>query len=80
MILDTSVRTGGDYGVVVSVPDVPETLGFLGSQVTFWGTPADPRHDNARQECLLDTFHVLSGDDLSGKRKAATVLDHADVL
>jgi hypothetical protein len=56
VILDTSVRTGGDYGVVVSVPDVPETLGFLGSQVTFWGTPADPRHDTARQECLLDTF------------------------
>jgi hypothetical protein len=54
VILDTSVRTGGDYGVVVTVPDVPETLSFIGSQVTFWGVPADARHDTARQECLLD--------------------------
>ena len=54
VILDTSVRTGGDYGVVVTVPDVPETLSFIGSQVTFWGVPADPRHDTARQSCLLD--------------------------
>ncbi len=54
VILDTSVRTG-DYGVVVSVPDIPETVEFIGSQVTFWGAPADKRHDTARQPCLLDT-------------------------
>jgi hypothetical protein len=54
VILDTSVRTGGDYGVVVTVPDVPETLSFIGSQVTFWGSPADPRHDTARQSCLTN--------------------------
>jgi hypothetical protein len=48
VILDTSVRTGGDYGVVVSVPDIPDLLGFIGNQVTFWGVPADKRHDTAR--------------------------------
>jgi len=52
VILDISVRTGGDYGVVVSVSDIPNLAEFVGNQVTFWGVPADPRHDNARGKCL----------------------------
>jgi len=52
VVLDTSVRTGGDYGVVVSVPDVPDWIGFIGSQVTFWGIPGDSRHDTSRGTCL----------------------------
>ncbi len=56
VILDTSVRTGGDYGVVVTVPDLPDELPFVGTQVTFWGVPADSRHDTSRGQCL-DEFH-----------------------
>jgi hypothetical protein len=52
VILDTSVRTGGDYGAVVTVPDITDTAALLGSQVTFWGVPSDPRHDTTRGECL----------------------------
>jgi hypothetical protein len=52
VVLDTSVRTGSDYGVVVSAPDIPDDLGFIGTQATFWGVPADPRHDTSRGECL----------------------------
>jgi hypothetical protein len=48
VILDTSVRTGGDYGVTVKVHNITETAGFLSSLVTFWGVPGDPRHDNMR--------------------------------
>jgi hypothetical protein len=59
VILDTSVRTGKGYGVVVSVPDIPETVSFIGSQVTFWGTPADPRHDTTRQTCLTNLLTFL---------------------
>ncbi len=53
VILETSVRTGSDYGVVVTVPDITEAAEFIASQVTFWGVPGDPRHDTTRgQECV----------------------------
>ncbi len=52
VVLDTSVRTGEGYGVVVSVPDIPDDIGFVGAQATFWGVPADPRHDTTRGTCL----------------------------
>jgi hypothetical protein len=48
VILDTSVRTGGDYGVTVSVKNISELASFIEGRVTFWGIPGDPRHDAAR--------------------------------
>ncbi len=50
VLLDTSLRSGNgeDYGVTVSSLNTPETAGFIASTVTFWGTPADSRHDNVR--------------------------------
>jgi hypothetical protein len=54
VILDTSVRTGGDYGVVVSVSNITQLAAFLGSQVTFWGAPSDHRHDGQRGTNCLD--------------------------
>jgi hypothetical protein len=61
VILDTSVRTGGDYGVVVTVPDIFNHAFFVGSQVTFWGVPADPRHETTRGECLVHLGFTSSG-------------------
>jgi hypothetical protein len=52
--LHTAVRTGGDYGVTVSVTNITEQVGFLGSQVTFWGVPSDPRHHDARGYACID--------------------------
>jgi hypothetical protein len=46
--LDTAVRSGGDYGVVVSVKNISNFLELTSSQVTFWGVPSDSRHDKAR--------------------------------
>ncbi len=46
--LDTSVRSGGDYAVVVSVNDISTVLPFTASQLTLWGAPADRRHDRSR--------------------------------
>jgi hypothetical protein len=62
VILDTSVRTGGDYGVTVSVDNITQDAVFLGSQVTFWGVPGDPRHDQERGwQCLDGGLWGLAG-------------------
>ncbi len=58
IVLDAHVRSGGDYGVDVDVKDATETAGLLSSQVTFWGVPGDPRHNNARGwECVAGGFY-----------------------
>jgi hypothetical protein len=48
VFLDTSIRTGEDYGVTVNSDNITETGQVLSAQVTFWGVPGDPRHDRAR--------------------------------
>ena len=48
VILDTAVRTGGDYGVVVSISDISQQFDLLSSQVTLWGDPDDSRHNGQR--------------------------------
>jgi hypothetical protein len=56
VLLDTSIRTGSDYGVTVHVSNITQTAAFLSSEVTFWGVPGDSRHDNARGwSCLAET-------------------------
>ena len=48
--LDTSVRSGGDYGITTTGSDLPDIEPILGATVTLWGVPADhngPGPDNA---------------------------------
>ena len=53
--LDTSVRTGRDYGVTVSVDNITQEVAFIASRVTFWGVPGDPSHNNSRGwACIAD--------------------------
>ncbi len=53
VVLDTSVRSGRDYGVDVTVKNATQTAGLLASQVSIWGIPGDSRHDNSRGwECV----------------------------
>jgi hypothetical protein len=60
VFIDTSVRTGGDYGVTVSVENITQTAAFLSSEVTFWGVPADPRHDRQRGwGCLYEAREAV---------------------
>jgi hypothetical protein len=57
IVIDTSVRSGKDYSVIATVNDATETAGLLFSQVTLWGVPADPRHNNARGwECVAGGY------------------------
>ena len=53
VFLDTSVRTGGDYGVTVTASNITQLAWLYGVRLTFWGVPGDPRHDPQRGwECL----------------------------
>jgi hypothetical protein len=53
VVLDTSVRTGEDYGATVTVHYASEAVQVLSSRVTFWGVPGDPRHNASRGwDCL----------------------------
>ncbi len=53
IVLDTSIATGGNYAVTVSVHDATQVAQVLGSRVTIWGAPMDSSHDEARGwECL----------------------------
>jgi hypothetical protein len=54
VVLDTSLREGGDYGVTVSVTNAPQAAQILSSEVTIWGAPGAVSHDPARGwACLL---------------------------
>jgi len=56
VILDTSVRTGSDYGVSVSVDNASQAAQVLASQVSIWGEPGNPIHDPSRGwACLSQT-------------------------
>jgi hypothetical protein len=67
VFLNTSVRSGGDYGVTVSVDNITELVSFLSSRVTIWGVPGDPRHDQSRGwECLFgEAGCILLGQERS---------------
>ena len=57
IVLDTAVRSGRDYGVDVRLTNATQSAGVLSSQVTIWGVPGDPSHDNARGwECVAGGF------------------------
>jgi hypothetical protein len=66
VVLDTSVRTGGDYGVTVSSNNITQIASLLASRVTFWGVPGDPVHDRSRGWECLDGFGACSLQGQSG--------------
>jgi hypothetical protein len=68
VLLDTSVRTGDDYGVTVDVKNISEAAEFLGSEVTFWGVPGDTRHNIARGEkCLAREISIAEHEPGTGE-------------
>ena len=61
MIIDTSVRTGKDYGITASVSNIQQLVGVQEGQVTIWGDPGDPAHDFQRGwSCLFEEHYGYS--------------------
>ncbi len=61
VLLDASVRSGGDYGVTVSASNITQLPSFLSTEITFWGVPGDPRHDQSRGWGCLVGGHWQAG-------------------
>ncbi len=51
LVLNASVKTGGDYGVQIDAPNIIQFLPLTGSYFTFWGVPGDSSHDQLRGHC-----------------------------
>jgi hypothetical protein len=59
VLIDTSLRTGSDYGVTAEVHNITQTAAFLSSEVTFWGVPGDSRHNHQRGwGCLYEAREI----------------------
>jgi hypothetical protein len=78
--IDTSVETGGDYGVISSVPNIPDTASFMSSEVTFWGVPDSSAHDGERGWACLDAFEPNAFRRLPGLSCATSVPHPAPLL
>lgn len=50
VILDARLRPD-DFGVDVVSRNVSQGLGLVGFDLTFWGVPGDPAHDDRRAHC-----------------------------
>jgi hypothetical protein len=51
VLLETSLRTGSDYGLTTAASDVNQALLAYASKVTIWGVPASPAHNPLRGGC-----------------------------
>jgi hypothetical protein len=51
VLLETSVRTGEDYGLTTTVSDINQSVLVGDSKVTIWGVPANPAHNPWRGAC-----------------------------
>ena len=64
--IDTEVRSGGDYGVVLNVENISQLAALVSSQVTVWGTPGLQSHDKSRGWSCQDggEINLFSGGQL----------------
>jgi hypothetical protein len=72
VVIDTAVRTGGDYGITVSSNNITQTGALLSSTVTVWGVPGDSRHNRQRGwACLLESRGFIPQPEGLGSCDAA---------
>jgi len=59
--LNASVRSGSDYGLTISAPDIPQSVAVRGERLTFWGVPADENGGGAAPEPFLTLPATCAG-------------------
>ena len=52
VFLDTTVRTGTDYGLNTNVPNISQAVEVEANKVTLWGVPSSPAHNDLRGDCV----------------------------
>jgi hypothetical protein len=64
VVIDTSVRTGTDYGVVAKVSNASEFAVFLAADISLWGVPGASAHRLARGWSCVDGGRFFNRDEL----------------
>jgi hypothetical protein len=61
VLIDTAVDPEEGYRITGMVHNVTQVAAFLSGTLSLWGTPGDPRHDNARGwDCLGGEGYVCA--------------------
>jgi hypothetical protein len=65
VLIQASLRTGGDYGITVHVHNIPQAVVVQDEKVVIWGVPGEASHDPVRGSCLAEgedsSVNVLVG-------------------
>lgn len=61
IVLTASLENDGEYSLAVGAKNAATTVPVMGMEATFWGVPADPRHDYERPDCLLPNLAGSNG-------------------
>jgi hypothetical protein len=73
VVIDTSIRSGGDYGITVKVDNITQTAAFISSSTTVWGAPEDPSHNRQRGwGCLQESRGLTVTEEIPKCSATAT--------
>jgi hypothetical protein len=70
VILDVHVRNGSDYGITATSENISQALGLVGTEITLWGNPSDPRHDTSRGWSCIDEELFREISEITGHCQA----------
>jgi hypothetical protein len=52
--ISADLRSDGDYGLTMEIPNTPTIAPLLATELKFWGTPASPANDTERMKMCFD--------------------------
>ncbi|MET0306449.1 MAG: hypothetical protein ABW196_09515 [Solirubrobacterales bacterium] len=53
IVLLVSVNPEPPFNIIAGASSNPQTIPVYGAEITIWGDPSDPRHDENRGECVV---------------------------